>query len=283
MLEIRTLTLGDLEDALRLSAQAGWNQVAADWKRLLGCWPDGCFAGVVDGTLVGTTTVIDYDNANWIGMVLVDEAHRNQGYGSQLFEHGLEHAGERDGVVGLDATHHGKPIYEKYGFERVDTVHRWQGTLREPDETDDERFDEIEVLTDHAIDDLCSFDRASTGTDRGELLRTLLNEPDVRGYHLNGPDGIEGYAIIRPGRTNWQIGPIVTTRSRGIGVLLDALSRTFAGRDVITDAPNREDIASRLSAVGLSRDRELLRMTYPEAKPALLTDSVQGFVDFAFG
>ena len=33
------ITAADLEEALRLSTQAGWNQLAGDWQRLLiGCW-----------------------------------------------------------------------------------------------------------------------------------------------------------------------------------------------------------------------------------------------------
>jgi GNAT superfamily N-acetyltransferase len=132
MLDVRALTVDDLDAARGLSTRAGWNQMAADWKRFLTLSPGGCFAGVVDGEVVATTAVIIYGGSvSWIGMVLVDERHRSRGYGSRIFERGLEYATSEGGsVVGLDATHLGEPIYRKYGFERVEPVFRWQGTLR---------------------------------------------------------------------------------------------------------------------------------------------------------
>ena len=52
------LRSGDLEGALRLSTQAGWNQIAADWERILALSPEGCVAGRMDGHLVATATVV---------------------------------------------------------------------------------------------------------------------------------------------------------------------------------------------------------------------------------
>ncbi|MCU4743264.1 GNAT family N-acetyltransferase [Natronoglomus mannanivorans] len=291
MLEIRSLTDDDLEDAMELSTQVGWNQIGADWERFLSLSPEGCFAGTVDGELVATTTVITYgDDVSWIGMVLVDEDHRSQGYGGQIFERGLEYARERGGdIVGLDATHLGEPIYQKYGFEGVATVFRWRGTLREHEPGSlecDERAPCVERLESRHVDTLCEFDRRHVGTDRSALFRKLLAEPDVRGYYASdSPDSsrLDGYAIARPGRTGWQIGPIVTADSSAIGPLLRTVSIELDGRDVIVDAPERDPVTSQLESIGLSRDRELVRMTYPTTEPALLTDSVRSFVDFAFG
>lgn len=97
MLDVRPLTADDLDAARGLSTQAGWNQIAADWRRFLRLSPTGCFAGVVDDEVVATTAVITYGtDVSWIGMVLVDERHRGQGYGSRIFERGLEYA-EREG------------------------------------------------------------------------------------------------------------------------------------------------------------------------------------------
>ncbi|WP_137290794.1 GNAT family N-acetyltransferase [Natronorubrum halophilum] len=45
-------------------------------------------------------------------MMLVDKDHRNEGYGSQLFDRGLEFARTYGGdVVGLDTTSMEEPIY----------------------------------------------------------------------------------------------------------------------------------------------------------------------------
>ncbi|WP_312907450.1 GNAT family N-acetyltransferase [Natronosalvus caseinilyticus] len=295
MLEIRPLTADDLDDALALSTQAGWNQLPADWERLLTCCPAGCFAGTVDGELVATTTVITYGadgdgaDVSWIGMVLVDEAHRGQGFGSRIFEHGLEYARENGGdLVGLDATHLGEPIYRNDGFERVEPVFRWQGTLLRPEDVADDQEpghgkETIERLTPPDVDAVLEFDRRHVGVDRSTLLEELFAESEVRGFYSRTSSGVEGYAIVRPGRTHWQIGPLVAIEPSVIDHLLRAVSADLAGEAVIVDSPERGPTTTSLETFGLSRERELVRMTYPDREPALAAESVHGFLDFAFG
>src|SRR5687768_3853716 len=61
MFRIDALTLTDLPGALRLSAQAGWNQIDADWRRLVDLWPATCLAGRDDdGQLIATATLAVY-------------------------------------------------------------------------------------------------------------------------------------------------------------------------------------------------------------------------------
>lgn len=286
MLEVRPLSVGDLDTARKLSTQAGWNQVSADWMRFL-TLSRGCFAGIVDDVLVATTAVITYGNdVSWIGMVLVDERYRSQGYGSEIFERGLDYALEEGGdVIGLDATHLGEPIYRKYGFECVGPVFRWEGTLPPAGCATEARnpSERIEQVSTENVDLVCDFDRGQTGVDRSRLLRELLGESDVRGYLARDSTTSTGYAIVRPGRTHWQIGPIVTARPETIDPLLRAVTVDFGGHDMIVDAPDRTAISSSLEKLGLSEDRELVRMTHPEPTAVLTTDSVYAFLDFAFG
>lgn len=287
MFEVRSLTPDDLDDAEALSAQADWNQITADWERFLTVCPEGCFAGTVDGELAATTAVITYgSDVSWIGMVLVDENHRSRGYGSRIFERGLEYAVDEGGdLIGLDATPLGEPIYRKYGFERVEPVFRWQGTLRASEHGDERRDSRgsIEQVTSGDVDTVCEFDRRYVGIDRSTLLRELIAEPAVRGYRCSESTGLTGYVIVRPGRTHWQIGPIVAAQPSAIGPLLRAVSVDFGGCDVIADTPDRTDVTAHLEEFGLSRVRELARMTHPQPEPALATDSVHAFLDFAFG
>ena len=53
---VRPLALDDLDDALRLSTVAGWNQRTDDWRMLLRLAPAGAFAAVLDARVVGTST-----------------------------------------------------------------------------------------------------------------------------------------------------------------------------------------------------------------------------------
>src|SRR4051812_295102 len=91
-IEVGLLFESDIRAAMRLKEAAGWNQTEADWRRLLSLEPNGCFAAVKDGRVVGTTTTTTYGNElAWIGMVLVDPEQRRQGIATQLMKVALEY------------------------------------------------------------------------------------------------------------------------------------------------------------------------------------------------
>src|SRR6266850_7026007 len=126
-LQILALTEEDLPEALGLSTQAGWNQTIDDWRTML--WFAGtCLAAKIAGRLVATGTIQFNGDCGWVGMLLVDEAHRGRGHGSKMFDMLLKIADEMRGYLwlGLDATELGKPIYLKRGFREIGKIHRWQ-------------------------------------------------------------------------------------------------------------------------------------------------------------
>src|ERR1044071_2232747 len=127
-IDIRLLFESDIPSAMRLKEAAGWNQTEADWRRLLSLQPNGCFAAVKDGRLVGTTTTTIYDELAWIGMVLVDPQYRRQGIAVQLMNVALEYLNGKVETIKLDATELGQPVYEKFGFAAESEVERWSGT-----------------------------------------------------------------------------------------------------------------------------------------------------------
>lgn len=96
----------DLDAALGLSRQAGWNQTEGDWRRLLELHPDSCFAWREDGILAGTGTLAIYGGeVAWIGMVIVGRTFRGRGIGKKMLDE-LVRTGKQRGcrIIGLDAT-----------------------------------------------------------------------------------------------------------------------------------------------------------------------------------
>lgn len=116
-----------VEDALELSAGAGWNQTEADWLALMNDSPDGCFGIVCDGRLVATTTLVCYEKRlAWVGMVLTHPDYRRRGFARLLVERAIELAREREvGTIKLDATDQGRPLYLSLGFRDEQPVERW--------------------------------------------------------------------------------------------------------------------------------------------------------------
>lgn len=273
-MRIRTLTAGDVPAALRLSSQAGWNQVEADWHRLLALAPETCFAGTVDGEVVATSTLVTYEDIGWIGMVLVEASHRRQGYGMELFREALSAGQARDlAVVGLDATDAGRAVYRKADFVDVAPIERWGGELVVPSIGEDVPT----VERDAPAERLRRTDAEVSETDRGALLTRLHAETETQTFLAADESG---YAVVRPGRTHSQIGPLVAETPETLRALLRAVADSLGEQSVILDTfPGRAD----LGQFGLEAQRSLTRMTHGTASRALLGDAIVAAAGFELG
>ncbi len=95
MFEIRQMAASDLSALCVLSSKVGWNQMEADWARLMRVWPGGCFVGMECERIVATATLADYGGeAGWIGMVIVDEAYRGKGISKAMLDKVIEYGDE---------------------------------------------------------------------------------------------------------------------------------------------------------------------------------------------
>jgi GNAT superfamily N-acetyltransferase len=284
-MEIDALEPTDLDAALALSRQAGWNQVRADWRRLLEHPIAWCYAGRVDGGVVATATVIAYDGrVAWIGMVLVDEAHRRRGYGTALVERALERATDAADTVGLDATDAGRPLYRELGFVDACPVERRVGTLRPSGDPD--RESTVPVATVERVADASAVldrDEGWCGIDRRSLLWALVEEPETTTF-VADPADPRGYAVLRPGRVHRQLGPLVATDRAALSALLDAAAVELGGDSVIVDAVVAgDDETNLLPDRGLALDRRLTRMSHGCAELLLCGDDIHGAAGLELG
>ena len=269
--DIRLLFESDIPSAMALKEAAGWNQTAADWRRLLSLEPNGCFAAVKDGRLVGTTTTTIYDELAWIGMVLVEPQHRRHGIAAQLMSVALEYLEGKVETIKLDATALGQPVYERFGFEVESDVERWTGrsTGRET---------QSETLIDREA--LLNLDRLAFNADRSKLIDKLIDDAVVPPVLIGTSDGVlSGYALARSGTRKIYVGPVVVKDRQVIETLLDRMLGQLPGRDVYIDI-NKECIvdASVMSDRGFVKERDLLRMVRggPSQKTSFLVVAIAG-------
>lgn len=256
---IRPMSLTDLDDGMRLKAEAGWNQVVADWRRFLALDRDGCFVAERDGRIVGSVTSCRFANVGWVAMLLVEKAFRGAGIGRSLLIRSLEYL-ESGGAksIRLDATPEGRPLYESLGFRADFQLHRHRGVARNraimkesarPAESAD-------------LAAMASLDRAVTGTDRRPLVERLVQDNPENAV-VAGPVGgpISGFALWRPGSSADQVGPCIAGRDAG-RALLDAAGRRLIGREIIVDIPSHHaDAVAWAEDCGLTPGREFWRMT----------------------
>ena len=292
---VRRLTTADVPFGLALSTAANWNQLEADWRRVVTLEPYGCFVASLDGRDVGTVSAVVFDSVAWIGLMLVDPSVRRRGVGRALMEHALAWLEQRQvATVRLDATPLGQPLYEQLGFTVDYLLDRFAGAprfgpqftprppppcvvqlaseVRHASEThrpsqladnDPTRF----RSTSEATAELEQFDRAISGASRGGFLAALASEwPEETRFALGERDEqaerLLGVRMARRGRAATLVGPCLAIEpSVGEYLLSEALAR-FVGEPVFVDIPREHSAARRLAeSAGLAVQRPLARMT----------------------
>lgn len=233
----------DIADAVKLSAEAGWNQVAADWAMMLEL---GTGFGVKDGgRLVASGLALPHPpDFGWISMVLVTRTHRHRGLATAILRHLIAQLVERGLVPMLDATPQGRAIYLPLGFEDVEPISRWRGSGKGMAAPPMRKTVNI------------SADLAAFGADRSAILTNLSGRPQA----FVGAGEEEAFLLSRAGRTAMQIGPIVAKTAQQAVALLDEAIANIAG-PLLIDVPDRETVLREaLARHGFTVERSFIRM-----------------------
>jgi GNAT superfamily N-acetyltransferase len=256
MIEVRPMTAADLSLGLRLSQEASWNQVPADWQRFLELQPDGCFVAEWDGLPVGTITTCIFGSVAWIAMVLVQASHRGRGIGTALLNHALEYLDGRGVVtVRLDATPLGQPVYERLGFVEQFRLARYEGVISKTREVSG-----VDVAVPEHWEALAALDRSVTSTDRRRFLLRLFAEHPQNVRYMRSGGRIAGFITARPGTRALMLGPCIGT-PEAVGPLFADAGHRYAGQRVFVDVPLLNQAAiTFVEGQGLTVQRHLTRM-----------------------
>lgn len=254
-MEIVELEASRIDVAMGLVEAAGWNQVAADWLRLLKHPAGRGWLARYDGQDTGTVTTIEYgQQLAWIGMMLVDPKMRRRGVGKALMAVAIRHLRER-GVksIRLDATPAGRLLYEPLGFRLDCSFSRWLRPATGPVSHDNETTLRSKTALNEAHWQL---DRLAFGADRSEWLETLRNES-------NCVVTDSGFGMLRPGRVADYLGPVVCEPTQAESIITALIAGS--SRDLLWDLPANNPLAVSLAEKhGFKPVRELHRMTLGE-------------------
>lgn len=260
---VRPLVEADIPSAMLLSAEAGWNQIAADWRIFIEL---GSALAVTsdDGRLIATAATLPYgDRFGWISMVLVTARHRRRGIASWLLRSCIETL-LRDGLVPvLDATPAGRTVYSGLGFEDSwgmrRLVSRGLSSVHEPEAP---RSFLVRPLSDADWPELIAYDSCIFGADRRELLRRLAARLPSAALVAERNGRIVGYLLGRDGRVMAQLGPLAV-EDDAIAQALIARASADLSAPVAIDIPDRHGKLGRwLAACGFMPERPLIRMVY---------------------
>lgn len=255
-------------EAVALSAEAGWNQNAADWRHMIANGRAFCLRGE-DGGLPATALVQPYGDAfAWIGMVLVTRDYQRRGIATELMSRCIDDIEARGLVPGLDATPAGRQVYKPLGFEEVYGLRRlqasepgWSAPVAIPAGVT------VRRLTAEDLPSINEMDRTSFGGDRSALLANLLERRPDDAWIADAGSGPVGYVLAREGRENHQVGPLVAAGGDIALALLDHALAPVEGAVYIDVAEHHETMLAWLAARGFSSQRPFTRMLKGRSEP----------------
>jgi GNAT superfamily N-acetyltransferase len=262
---LRPIRPDDIEGAMRLSTQAGWNQTEKDWKLLMKNPQNACIVAEYDKKVIGTTTAINYSNQiAWIGMVLVDQEYRGQGISKALLADIFKKAKCYQSVK-LDATPQGQPVYKKFGFIEEYMIDRMTNMAVQKLTLVNNMAPEPVQLKD--IEEIIALDNLIFGADRTQLIEFLIKEYPDKSWLIKQNDRIAGFVLGRVGRKYHHIGPVVASNQGDAKILITKALNTLVNQAVVVDIlHDKEDMTNWLNSIGFIKQRHFIRM-YKKENP----------------
>ena len=267
---IGRLTLAELPDADALVAEAGWNQVAADWRMFLDFGT--VYAVRADGRLIATAATLPYGGrCAWISMVLVAGTHRRRGLATRLLHRCIADVTAAGLVPVLDATPAGRTVYaplgfaDAWGFARLASQSPTIKASPRPAAV-------IHPITDSVWPALCRYDSAIFGADRSQILARMRGRLPAADLFAERDGRIVGMLLGRDGRTASHLGPLIAEDDATATALLAQALGRIAGLVFIDLADAKADTRVWLESAGFALQRPFTRM---------LLGRDQGFDDVA--
>ncbi len=258
------LRADELGDAAALVAEAGWNQVAADWRIFLDLGTVHAVRNSAGRVIATAATLSHGGRFGWISMVLVAGPYRRQGLARRLLDRCIADLTAAAIVPVLDATPAGRSIYLTLGFQDAWGFHRLtgNGTARNPSLPAPPAGVRIQPIDDTIYDDLCRYDAAAFGADRNGVLARLRGRVPAAELVALRDDGICGFLLGRDGRSATQLGPLVAENPAIAQALLARGLAAINGPVYIDLADDKAPVRAWLNELGFAAQRPLTRMPH---------------------
>lgn len=261
--------------------------------------PDGMWVGCLDHEPIGCIAAVRYDaQYGFIGLFLVQEQHRGQGYGVALWRQAMAHLADV-ACIGLEAAPERLEDYASWGFQPAYDTLRWKlPAAADPSGPRPSclsgalpsgyRIVPAAMVGDDVV---AAYDARHEATPRPLFLREWLQSADPGDKVLVVLDGsgcCRGFARIREAQLpdsefpGWRLGPWLADNQALAGVLLDRLCGDRQGL-VLVDAPEANPRAHRLlEERGFSPTGRTIRM-YRGTPPNLALQHIYGLACLELG
>ncbi len=279
-LDIRSMTQAEVEQiALEWAAAENWNPGFPDHLSFNAADPGGFLLGLLNGEPVSCISAIRYgSDYGFLGFYIVKPELRGKGFGMQVWRAAEERLAGRN--VGLDGVLAQVSNYEKSGFKAAYHNVRYGGV---PTPSDQPVLGVV-PLAEVPFDQLLEYDTRHFPAPRREFIKEWTVATGTSAFGVVKEGVLKGYAVIRPARTGFRIGPLFADEPIDAERLFLAMVKAIPqGEAVYLDVPDVNLEAVWLADMyGLEPGFECVRM-YTKGTPDLPIGQVFGNTSLELG
>jgi GNAT superfamily N-acetyltransferase len=278
---IRNMQRQEMDLLVDWAAAEGWNPGLHDAGIFWATDPQAFIAAELDGELVGGGSIVSYGGQyGFMGFFIVHPAQRGRGLGNRLWHERLRRLLARlqpGAAIGMDGVFDMQAWYAKGGFRFSGRELRFEGRAQPGGAG--EAFDLAEI----GFDEVDAYDRSHFPAARSTFLRRWIDYPGgfARGVASNGR--LAGFAVLRPCRSGFKIGPLFADDAATASQLFRALCAEVPGEPVFLDVPERNPAALQLVRAAGMREVFGCAKMYHGPAPVLPDSEIFGVTTFELG
>ncbi len=282
---IRPMARDELDVIMGWAHGEGWNPGLDDADVFWATDPDGFIAAELDGQLVGGGSIVAYgEDYGFMGLFIVHPERRGHGLGRELWFARRDLLVERlapGAAIEMDGVFAMQPFYASGGFVFQHRDLRFAGVGVAP--LVDASAVEVVPLADVPFGAVEAYDHAHFAAPRAAFLADWIARPGGLALGVHDDEACQGFAVARPCREGYKIGPLFADDPLIAEALFDEISARLAGEAIFLDVP--EVNAAALDLVhrhGMTEVFGCARMTLGPP-PALPWDEIYGVTTFELG
>jgi|LGVF01.2.fsa_nt_gb N-acetylglutamate synthase-like GNAT family acetyltransferase len=276
---IRQAKKQDMSYIISLAKKEGWNPGLKDGDAFFTADPHGFFIGELDHIPISCISCVRYQNFGFVGLYIVEENYRGNGYGLSLWEKAMDQLSDCN--IGLDGVVSQQENYRKSGF----TLFHKNMRFKYENTTPITFNSHPSIFNTQTLDfsELLDYDSAHFPSNRKDFLYYWLNMKNASSFAYLHDSKIQGYGTIRQCDHGYKIGPLFANTSEIAEVLFLTLIHFANHEPVYLDISDNNAYALALTKkYNMSVVFETARM-YTKKEPPMLWDEIYGITSFELG
>ncbi len=276
--KISIMSQDEISTAIDWARHEGWNPGLHDADAFYQADPTGFLAGKYNDQIMATISAVKYgSDFGFIGLYIVKEAFRGQGFGFSLWQAAIASLSGRN--IGLDGVLAQQDNYKKSGFR---LAHR---NIRFAGKSTKSTLPTRAITTEHiAFQDITAYDSRFFPAERSTFLKHWIAPENSQTLVIVENSKILGYGSIRACDRGFKMGPLnAETSDIAVELFLALTAKTPDQSDIFLDVPEPNQAAIALAQnFGMTPVFETARM-YTKSTPNLPLDKTFGITSFELG